>query len=68
MKGGRLIVRDENGKERQYSFATGDSGSVDVFIGQTIQWYADTESNLVFYEVCQPPYKDGRFENIADLD
>lgn len=65
---GTLTVVDENGKERQYAFKGGDNGAVDVFVGQTMQWYADTKSDLVFYEICQPPYEDGRFENIADLE
>lgn len=65
---GTLTVVDEKGKERQYTYKTGDNGSVDVGVGQTMQWYANTESDLVFYEVCQPPFKDGRFENISDLD
>lgn len=65
---GTLTVVDEKGKERQYAYKAGDNGSVNVGIGQTMQWYANTESSLVFYEVCQPPYEDGRFENISDLD
>lgn len=65
---GTLTVTDENGKEQQYAFKAGDKGDVEVFVGQTMQWYANTRSDLVFYEVCRPPYKDGRFENIADLD
>ena len=30
-----------------------------------MQWEASKNSNLVFYEVCYPPYQDGRFENLA---
>jgi hypothetical protein len=31
-----------------------------------MQWYANGNSDLVFYEVCWPPYADGRFEDIAE--
>lgn len=27
---------------------------------------ASDDSVIVFYEICQPPYQDGRFENIAE--
>lgn len=37
---------------------------VTVNIGETMQWEADTDSNLTAFELCIPPYEDGRFENI----
>ena len=37
---------------------------ISVAIGEQMQWEADSESNLKAYEICFPPYKDGRYENI----
>lgn len=65
---GTLTVADGNGNEKRYAFSADNTGNVEVVVSQIMQWYANTESDLVFYEICQPPYKDGRFENIADLD
>lgn len=32
-----------------------------VMINDVMQWQAD--SDLVLYEICFPPYEDGRFQN-----
>lgn len=40
--------------------------SWEVFPGDIIRWCADSKSDLTFIEVCEPPYQDGRFENLAD--
>jgi len=29
-----------------------------------MQWEADKEADLVAYEICFPPYEDGRYENL----
>ena len=29
-----------------------------------MQWEADKDSDLVAYEICFPPYEDGRYQNI----
>ena len=39
--------------------------SIDVGIGDVMQWLADENSNLVAFEVCIPPYEEGRFEDIG---
>lgn len=39
--------------------------AVTVGIGELMQWQADKDSHLVVYEICFPPYEDGRFENIT---
>lgn len=65
---GTLTIADENNTEKSYPFTQGDTGSIEVHIGQTMQWHANSKDELVFYEVCQPAYADGRFDNIADLD
>ena len=39
--------------------------SLDVGIGDLMQWEADPDSELIAYEVCYPPYEEGRYENIG---
>jgi hypothetical protein len=36
-----------------------------VNIGDIMHWEADPDSPLVAYEICYPPYKDGRYENLS---
>lgn len=60
---GVLTVKPKYGKERTYQFNEGSNTSyIEVGVGETMQWLADTD--LIFYEVCYPPYSDGRFENL----
>lgn len=56
---GKLIVTKIDGRKVVYKM-----GSVTVNIGELMQWQADKDSELVAAEVCFPPYKDGRYENI----
>lgn len=35
-----------------------------VRTGDVMQWSADPGVPLTFYELCWPPYEDGRFENL----
>jgi hypothetical protein len=35
---------------------------IEVKIWDLMQWQADTD--LMFYEVCFPPYSNGRFQNL----
>lgn len=60
---GALTVARANGSREQYNF-TDDvtSRPVQVDVGDTMRWTAGED--LVFYEICQPPYADGRFENL----
>lgn len=39
--------------------------SIVVDIGDTMQWEASQNSNLVIFEVCYPPYSEGRFQNLT---
>jgi len=60
---GRLVVTASDGEQKIYN---GEKGLVvDVKIGELMQWQAVTDSELEVYEICFPPYKDGRFENIG---
>jgi len=64
---GRLTITGTDGKRVVYKVdeETGKSFSVWVEIGECMQWEADKDSELVAYEVCLPPYEDGRYENIG---
>ncbi|QQG44524.1 MAG: hypothetical protein HYW86_01250 [Candidatus Roizmanbacteria bacterium] len=63
---GKLIITKPNGEK--YIYEVSDKLekplAVLVEIGELMQWEADKESDLKAYEVCYPPYEDGRYENI----
>jgi len=61
---GKLVIKRSNGLIETYEAdeATNTHPVATVMIGDTMQWIAD--SDLKVYEVCYPPYKDGRYENI----
>jgi len=58
---GILTVIDINGQKHAYSFPS-DQTEVEVHIGETMQW--ESLEDLVFAEVCYPPYTKGRFKNL----
>jgi len=61
---GTLTITKRDGKIEKHNFSNfTPKKEVEVEIDQTMQWEAD--ENLVFYEICHPPYQDGRFENIS---
>lgn len=64
---GRLTITNSEGQKRVYQFdkATKQASPVTVAIGEQMQWEAAADSDLVAYEICFPPYQDGRFENIS---
>ena len=61
--GGKLIVTQSNGETVEYIFPD-DQKEVELYVGDTMRW-CTTSSDLVFYEICYPPYEDGRFENLS---
>jgi hypothetical protein len=67
---GTLTVKLDDGTEQLYRFEPGDNArmqaGIQIEIGQQMQWAADKGEDLVFYEVCDPPYEDGRFVNLPD--
>lgn len=63
---GTLTIRSVNGQSDEYEFGSSDNKEVLVEVGQIMQWYADGDDNLTFYEICEPPYVDGRFENLKE--
>jgi hypothetical protein len=61
---GSLIVARTNGNREKYNFSNdGPYRPVQVDIGDTMRWTA--EEDLVFYEVCEPPYAEGRFQDLS---
>lgn len=65
---GTLTITVEDGSKKTYIF-TDDAGTnpsieTEVYIGELMQWSAET--GLMFYEICEPPYEDSRFENLQD--
>jgi hypothetical protein len=64
---GTLMVQSEDGSVEYHRFTHAKQRqAIAVRIGQLMQWHADGEGSLVFFEQCRPPYADGRFENISE--
>ena len=63
---GKLTVWSIEGATHTYNFdSSGTQDEVIVKVGETMQWAADEDATLTFYEICEPPYEDGRFENVT---
>jgi len=64
---GALTVSTEDGQQIAHvDFDENNQGAIVVEVGQIMQWTAHPDEDLVFYEVCVPPYEDGRFENLSE--
>ena len=62
---GKLTVTKADGiQEEHVADSESEKPVVNVGIGETMQWEADKEEDLVAYEICFPPYEDGRYENL----
>jgi len=62
---GSLTITRANGQLETYSYDNNEPAEpILVNIGDVMQWQAGNE--LVFYEICQPPYEDGRYENLEE--
>lgn len=62
-----LRITRNNGDEEEHRFPKPDgeqSEAIEVKKGDTMQWETTGDEELVFYEICEPPYEDGRFENL----
>lgn len=63
---GKLTITKPDGQKEIY--AVGEDArkdfSIDVKIGELMQWEASQDSDFVAYEICFPPYENGRYENI----
>ena len=62
---GKLTITHRDGMESVFEVSPEHEGfSHPVEIGEIMQWQADENESLVVFEICFPPYQDGRFENI----
>ena len=63
---GKLTITKVDGKQEVHTVGEEPNRplSITVGIGELMQWEADKDSDLVAYEICFPPYQDGRYENI----
>ena len=60
---GKLIITKQTGEEDVYRT---DEKHLEVVVntGDVMQWIADSNSPLIAYEICYPPYEDGRYQNL----
>lgn len=68
---GSLTIHSVDGQTNKHQFNptnTATSKEVTVEVGQIMQWHADGSNDLTFYEICEPPYNDGRFENLNETE
>lgn len=64
---GKLTINHVSGSLSTFEVSPDTEGfSYEVKIGELMQWQAAYDSVLVVFEVCFPPYQDGRFENLDD--
>ena len=51
---------DENGQFTEYNFDGQDPYpfAIEVQKGQIMQWQADQQTGIAFYEICYPPFAD----------
>jgi len=63
---GKFTLTKPNGEKQitEVDEKTKRTKKFDVHIGELMQWEADPQSELMAYEICFPPYQEGRFENI----
>lgn len=63
---GKLVIISADGIQTEYSVGHGEPApfSLNVGASETMQWFADPDSDLITYEICYPPYEEGRFENL----
>jgi hypothetical protein len=63
---GSLTISSPTGRKKIYVAEDPNSNfSVQVAVGELMQWESAPDSKLIFFEICYPPYEDGRFENIS---
>jgi hypothetical protein len=62
---GKLIILKLTGELLQFYVNPETEGFAHTIeVGDIMQWQA--EEDLVVFEICYPPYQDGRYENLED--
>ena len=62
---GTLTIIDRDNNQKIYSFPGESQTEIEVRVGEKMQWEA--LGDLIFAEICYPPYVDGRYKNIDDV-
>lgn len=69
ISGNGMLTVTRQGKNKEI-FVVNDNFlgklNVNVNVGDLMQWQASADSEMVVYEICFPPYKDGRYENLSE--
>lgn len=65
-KGSLTIVQNDGTKSIFEVSEETPHFNYEVSVGECMQWQAAPDSELRVYEVCFPPYQDGRFENLEE--
>jgi hypothetical protein len=65
---GKLVITSISETNEEYKVNDNESKgfSITVKKGEIMQWIAEPDSELHVYEICFPPYKDGRYENLSE--
>lgn len=64
---GKLTITHVNGDVSTFEvFPEKKDFAYEVLVGELMQWQAASDSILEVFEVCFPPYQDGRFQNIEE--
>lgn len=62
---GSLNIISDTGKLSTHDFQNGViKAPISIKIDETMQWRASNSEELIFYEICIPTYKEGRFEEV----
>jgi hypothetical protein len=61
---GELDVVTESGEVLVYRYPSEHTRPVEVGKNCLMRWRAAESVSVTFYELCWPPYSDGRFENL----
>lgn len=59
----KLVVEKE-AVIQEYNTTQGEELEVIVNVWEKMQWFSDSDSELVAYEICFPPYEDGRYQDL----
>ena len=63
---GWLVLTRQDGSEDIYPVSpdVNQDFKINVGISEKMQWIASENSSLTAFEICYPPYEDGRYENL----
>jgi len=65
---GTLTITHANGMQTvmEVDSTEGEGFSYSVLKDELMQWQAAEDSDLVAFEICYPPWTEGRFENVEE--